>query len=125
MTSLKHDLLHHPFQRRIKYELHKADAVFQGFSDDTIIATRKSACSEPVIVSAIIIAYKLTQKEFGLKENAVIVVREKDGVYRPITAILRNGKGEKQRAQRIIKRIKQIGDEYAKLRGAKVTYKEV
>lgn len=125
MTSLKHDLLHHTFQRRTRYEIHDASAAFQGFTDETLIVSRKSACAEMVIVSAMIVAYKLASGERGEKRNAIIIARDKDGVARPITALLDNGKGKKKQAQRIIKRIKEIGDEYAKLRGAKVTYQEV
>lgn len=123
--SLKHDLLHHPFKRRRIYEIHKPDAVFQGFTDETLVYTYKSACSEGKVVAGMIVAVKLKAHLKGDTDgDAVIIAREKDGEVRPITAVLKNGKGKKQRAQRIIKQIKKIADEYTKKRGAKVTYME-
>ena len=124
--SLKHDLLHHPLKRRTRYELHDVDAVFRGFDDETVKLVHKSACDEPLTVAMIVASVKfknvLAEAKGKKGDEVVLVERKKDGQIRPITLVVEGGEGKKRRANRIVKRVKEIAEEYAERNKAKVHY---
>lgn len=119
ISDIKHDILHHPFQRRERYEIHKIDAVFTGFGDDTLDTVIKSACGDfkiGIAVDASIKTDRVLKKLVGKSDESdevILIKRTKEGYIKPIMANIDNGKGKKKRGARIEKRIEEIAKQYS------------
>ncbi len=133
INDREHDLINHPFKRRETYELHKIDALFTGFNEDTIELKIVSACSPMSIGAAVIKSRKLkrmiddtlnkiikAEKDPTDTGETILIRRLKGGIVQPIVADLHGGKGKKQRLARIEKRIAEVAKEYGESTGDKL-----